>query len=66
MPIQEKEIQPNQPLMPQSLEQQTREMEIRPEKIGEEYWWHSPWGEVKRVTKNQQRELMRQWLESGK
>jgi hypothetical protein len=30
------------------------------------YWWHAPWGEVKRVTRSQQRELMRQWLESGK
>jgi len=30
------------------------------------YWWHAPWREVKRVTKNQQRELMRQWLESGR
>ena len=30
------------------------------------YWWHAPWGEVIRVTKAEQRELMRQWLESGK
>lgn len=35
-------------------------------KTEEFYWWQAPWGEVIRVTKSQQRELMRQWLESGK
>jgi hypothetical protein len=66
MPIQEREFQPNQPLMPQPADL-IGEAEIRPEKTAEGwYWWHAPWGEVVRVTKFERIELMKQWLESGK
>lgn len=57
-------------VVPQTMPSRAAEMEAKD--VGAEkpptdfYWWHAPWGEVKRVTRAQQRELMRQWLESGK
>ncbi len=46
-------------------EAETREVGVENQPV-DSYWWHAPWGEVKRVSKTQQRELMRQWLEGGR